>query len=90
MVRKDYIPNSCVKAIDNTVAETLDCREGVLLDNYIAVDKRGQLFVAIVTYETAWSSGYTLYTGTTEELWEVWQNFADEYDEEYYRELDEE
>ena len=87
MVKKYYVENAHVREIDAQVGETLDCREGVLLDNYIAVAKNGRLFVVIDTFETCWTSGYTVYVVTNKreekKLWDIWQEFADKYDEEY-------
>lgn len=86
MVKKYYIPNAQVRDIDAQIEETFDCREGVVLDSYIAVAKSGRLFVVIDTYETCWTSGYTLYTATCKrdekKLWDIWQEFTDKYDEE--------
>ena len=78
---KEYIPNCRTREIDATVKEVLDCREGVVMDSYIAVDNNDELFVVIDTYETAWTSGYTLYRGNEDKLWTIWEQFADKYDE---------
>lgn len=86
MLEKSYVMNSQTREIDATVAETLDCREGVVMDSYIAVDKDGEMFVVIATYETAWTSGYTLYTGDEKDLWEVWEDFTQAYDSQFEEE----
>lgn len=87
MIKKTYIPNCQTREVDALVKETFDAREGVVMDSYIAVAKSGRLFVVIDTFETSWTSGYTLYTATNKKdegkLWDIWQDFADKYDEEY-------
>ena len=87
MIKEYSIPNARVREIDAQMAETFDCREGVVLDSYIAVSKNEKLVVAIVTYETCWTSGYKLYVATRksdeQRLWDIWQTFADKYDEEF-------
>lgn len=83
MLKKSYVPNSRVREIDKLVAHTLDSREGVVLDSYVATDRNGDMFVAISTYETCWTSGYTLYTGNEKELWEIWEDFAQAYDAQF-------
>ena len=92
MIKKVYIENAYVREIDKQIEETFDCREGVLLDSYIAVAKSGRLFVVLDTFETSWTSGYTLYTATCKrdekKLWDIWQEFADRYDEEFEEEGD--
>ena len=83
MLKQEYIENSKIKMIDNTVAETIDCREGVLLDSYIAINKDGKMFIALDTYETSRSSGYTIITSDSEkELWDRWEEFTTSYDKE--------
>ena len=83
MLKEEYIENKRIRDIDNTIAETVDCREGVLLDSYIATNKDGKLFIALETYETSRSSGYTIITSDSEkELWDRWSEFITSYDEE--------
>ena len=88
MVETAYIPNSCIRNVDATVAEYMDTREGVVADSYIAYNKDGKLFVAIDTYETSRSSGYTLHTsdGSRDDnnrLWDIWDEFTTAYDKEF-------
>lgn len=72
---------------DNRVEEFFDAREGVLLDSYIGVTTYGALVCVLVTYVSPWASCYTVYESETEEedgeVWNIWNNFTDEYDAEY-------
>ena len=92
MVKKVYVPNCNTRDVDALVKETFDAREGVVMDSYIAVTKDNVLIVAIDTFETSWTSGYTLYIATNKKdearLWDIWQEFADRYDEEYGEEVE--
>lgn len=85
MIETAYIPNSCIRNVDNGVAEYMDTREGVVADSYIAYNKSGKLFVAIDTYETSRTSGYTLHVGDgsredNNRLWDIWDEFTTGYD----------
>lgn len=82
-MKKMYIRNSGTRLFLTNVAEYYDTREGVVMDSFYGVFKSGVEFVAIDTYETAWTSGLTVYTGTPKELAVVWDNFTAEYDKEY-------
>ncbi len=88
MIEKAYIPNSCIRNVDKDVAEYMDSREGVVADSYIAYNNDGNLFVAIDTYETSRTSGYTLHTGDgsredNNRLWDIWDEFTADYDKEF-------
>ena len=67
-----------------------DCREGVLLDNFLTYTKDGNNAMAIFEVaETANSSGYRVYIADEPEFQDLankWQAFADRYDEEYEEE----
>lgn len=82
MIEKTFIPNDQIREIDALVSETMDCREGVLLDSYIAIDKSGNTFACIEKYQTAWTSGYTMITGDATDVWDAWNAFTENYDEE--------
>lgn len=80
-MKEEYIENSRIREIDASVSETIDCREGVLLDSYIAINKEGAMFIAFETYETSRSSGYTIITSDSEEeLWKRWDEITAGYD----------
>lgn len=83
MLTKEYIANCGVRDFDAMVSEVFDCREGVVIDSFIGIDNDGEMFVAIDTYETCWTSGYTVYRGNENDLWNVWDEFTAEYDEGY-------
>ena len=83
-MEKTYIRNCKVREFENNILELYDSREGVVMDSYIGSFKNGGLFVALDTYETCYTSGLTVYTGGSDsEIWEIWENFAAKYDEEY-------
>ena len=84
MIIKTFVPNRFVSKINEAAIETFDCREGVLVDSYIAADEAGEVFIAFETPETAWCSGYTVLTGPEDELWDAWNKFTERYDEEEY------
>lgn len=48
------------KLIYQNKGEIIDCTEGCLLDNLLIETKRGYMAL-IETYETCWTSYYTLY-----------------------------
>ena len=80
-MEKIYICNSKVRAFESTIKELFDCREGVVMDSFIGVLQDGNLFVALDTFETCYTSGLTVYTGGNDsELWQIWDNFTNEYD----------
>lgn len=82
-MRKIYVPNSQVREFDKLVKETFDCREGVVMDSFVGELKNGRMFVALDTFETSWTSGLTVYLGTEKQLWKVWDEFTEKYDEEF-------
>ena len=72
--------------LEAIVTEAVDCREGVLLDSalYYAKDMAIAVFD---TYETANSSGYTVFIGNDEEsnreVEKKWYRFCESYDAKY-------
>lgn len=81
MLHANYVENKNIRYVDNQVKTTLDCREGVVADSYLAIAKSGVMFIVLDTYETAWTSGYTVITADTEkELMDRWNAFTAEYD----------
>lgn len=81
-MKKTYIRNGETRTFLDKVSEYYDTREGVVMDSFYGVLENGVEFVALDTYETAWTSGLTVYTGTEKELAAVWDNFTAKYDEE--------
>lgn len=86
-MKKVYIENSRVRDFENLVSEISDCREGVVMDSYTGVLNNGVEFVAIDTFETSWTSGLTIYTGSSKELAAIWDNFTAKYDAEFGEEV---
>ena len=82
-MKKVYIENCKVRAFESLVKEIFDSREGVVMDSYTGVLNNGMGFVAIDTFETSWTSGLTVYTGSPKELAAIWDNFTAKYDAEY-------
>ena len=80
--KRDYINNRHVRLFMEEIAEYYDTREGVLLDSFIGVTKGGALVAAIATFETSQSSGLTIYTGESSDVWKIWEDFTVEYDKE--------
>lgn len=65
-------------------AETLEFRDGSLADNFIVSTKRG--YAAIYEhYLNPWSSNYLVEfeAGDAPNVWERWEKFVRQYDEEY-------
>ena len=81
-MKKVYIENCKVRAFESLVKEIFDSREGVVMDSYTGVLNNGAGFVAIDTFETSWTSGLTVYTGSSKELAVIWDDFTAEYGEE--------
>ena len=81
-MKKTYVENCKAREFLSNVAEYFDTREGVVMDSFYGVLKNGRGFVALDTFETSWTSGLTVYTGTSKELATIWDNFTDEYDNE--------
>lgn len=78
-----YVPNSQIREFESNIAEIFDSREGVVMDSYVGELNDGRMFVALDTFETSWTSGLTVYFGNEAVLWEVWEDFANNYDAEY-------
>lgn len=69
-------------------AETLECREGCLADNFIVGTKRG--YAAIYEhYLNSWSSDYLVEfePGDAPNVWKSWEEFTEKYDTEYAAEI---
>lgn len=80
-MKKEYIANCNVREFEENIKELFDTREGVVMDSFIGVLQDGNLFVALDTFETCYTSGLTVYTGGNDsELWQIWDNFTNEYD----------
>ena len=82
-MKKVYIENCKVRAFESLVKEIFDSREGVVMDSYTGVLNNGVEFVALDTYETCYTSGLTVYTGSPKELAAIWDNFTAKYDAEF-------
>ena len=82
-MEKTYIRNRDTESFKETIKEVYDVREGVVMDSLYGLTKSGTEFVALDTYETCYTSGLTVYTGTEKELAEVWNEFTSAYDSEY-------
>ena len=70
--------------IKQNKAETLDCREGSLQDNFIVGTKRG--YAAIYEhYVNSWASDFLVEfeAGDAPNVWKRWEEFCDRYDAEY-------
>lgn len=83
MLEETFVPNRYIKLVDKAAYNTIDCREGVLLDSYIADDDSGETFIAFEAYENPNCSGYLVVRGPEQELWERWEQFTEGYDKEY-------
>ena len=83
-MKKIYVPNCDVREFEETIKESFDVREGVVMDSYTGILKNGVYFVALDTFETSWTSGLTVYTSNDyEEISPIWDEFAAAYDKEY-------
>ena len=67
---------------DNEI-EIMDCREGCLLDSYIGYNNEGKLVAVFETYVNPWQSCYTVVMGDEADIWDRWNTFTEQYDEEY-------
>lgn len=63
----------------------IDCREGVLLDSFIAYTKSG-IAAVYENYVSPWVSNYRVEFSRDDrdpEIWEKWDSFCNDYDMEY-------
>ena len=82
-MEKTYIRNRDTESFKETIKEVYDVREGVVMDSLYGLTKSGTEFVALDTYETCYTSGLTVYTGTPAEIGELWGRYASAYDREF-------
>lgn len=76
-----YVPNSEIKKFEKGISVLHDTREGVVMDSYIGVRKSGVYFVALDTYETAWTSGLTVtLSNNYDDVLTIWEKFTEDYD----------
>lgn len=87
IIEKYIVKNGEIRDFLAKMEYYADFREGILQDNFIGHDDNGTLYVVLEKHTNAWFSDLLVYEsdGKPENdrfLWQVWENFCEDFDKE--------